>query len=263
MGHFSISHANAIAPIIETGAPVVAFSRGVVISTFVLIHGGGHKAKHWELLRPILEQAGHRTIAPDVPMDVVGLGATEWADVVVDAITRTGDEGDVILVGHSLAGLVLPVIAVKTPIQRMVFLCALVPTPGQSWGAYVTDNPSASTMPWGRVIIDDQNRMVMPWDLVRERFYQDCDEDQARAAFQLVVPTAQTAIDELCPIDAWPNVPSTYILCQDDLLIAHDWSRQIAVERFGAPALELPGSHSPMLSRPDQLATVLDTISKQ
>jgi pimeloyl-ACP methyl ester carboxylesterase len=124
-------------------------------------------------------------LPPDVPMDVVGLGATEWADVVVDAITRTGDEGDVILVGHSLAGLVLPVIAVKTPIQRMVFLCALVPTPGQSWGAYVTDNPSASTMPWGRVIIDDQNRMVMPWDLVRERFYQDCDEDQARAAFSV------------------------------------------------------------------------------
>jgi pimeloyl-ACP methyl ester carboxylesterase len=233
------------------------------MSTFALIHGGNHKGKHWDRLRPILEQSGHRTIAPDLPMDQVGAGANDWADVVTDALQDIGAKDDVILVGHSLAGLVLPVIATRIPVRRMVFLCALVPVPGMSWSEYLAEHPSASTMPWERVIIDEQERLVMPWDLVRERFYQDCDPEEAKAAYELVVPCAQTSLNEKCPIETWPSVPSTYILCQDDLLIGHAWSRQVAIDRLGGPAIELPGSHSPMLSRPGHLAAVLDKIAAE
>jgi pimeloyl-ACP methyl ester carboxylesterase len=194
-------------------------------------------------------------------MEQNGAGANDWADVVVDALESVDAKDDVILIGHSLAGLGLPVIASRTPVQRMVFLCALVPTPEVSWSDYLEANPSASIMPWGRVLTDEEGRMVNPWDLVRDCFYQDCELEQARAAFQLTVPVAYTSLTEKCPIDQWPDVPSTYILCQDDKLIGHDWSRQVSLERFGTPAIELPGSHSPMLSRPEVLATVLLQIA--
>jgi hypothetical protein len=123
----------------------------------------------------------------------------------------------------------------------VIFLCALVPVPGMSWSEYLAEHPDASTMPWRRVMLDEEQRLVMPWDLVRERFCQDCGEEEAKAAYELIVPCAQTSLNEKCPADTWPDVPSTYILCQDDLLIGHAWSRRVALERLGGPAVELPG----------------------
>jgi pimeloyl-ACP methyl ester carboxylesterase len=195
-------------------------------------------------------------------MEQVGAGANDWADVVISALDEVGATNDVILVGHSLAGLGIPVIASRMPVQRMIFLCALVPTPKTSWSDYLEANPSASIMPWGRVLTDDQGRMVNPWDLVWDCFYQDCGLDRAKAAFALTTPVAYTSLNEKCPLDSWPEVPSTYILCQDDRLIGHEWSRQISLERFGGPAIELPGSHSPMLSRPEHLAQVLLEVAQ-
>jgi pimeloyl-ACP methyl ester carboxylesterase len=52
------------------------------------------------------------------------------------------------------------------------------------------------------------------------------------------------------------------ILCRDDYAIAPAWSRRIARERFGVEALELPGGHSPFLSRPAELAALLDGASR-
>jgi len=73
------------------------------MATFMLIHGGGHRGWHWNLLRPELERLGHETLAPDVPMEDPSVGTSVWADVVMAAL---GDRPlqDVVLVGHSSIG---------------------------------------------------------------------------------------------------------------------------------------------------------------
>ena len=57
---------------------------------------------------------------------------------------------------------------------------------------------------------------------------------------------------------SWPNVPSSYILCLDDALVGAAWARRAARERLDTKAIELPGGHMPMISRPDELAAALD-----
>ena len=99
------------------------------MATFLLIHGGGYVSQHWSRLRQELERLGHQTVAPDVPMDDVGAGAGDWSDVALDAIDGTPPE-EVVVVGHSLAGLCLPVIGSRGSFRRMVFVCAIVPMPG-------------------------------------------------------------------------------------------------------------------------------------
>jgi pimeloyl-ACP methyl ester carboxylesterase len=229
------------------------------VPTFVLVHGGNHQARHWENFGPILTARGHSVVAPDVPMAEVDAGIREWADAVVDAL---GHADDVVLVGHSLAGLLLPVVAARVPVRRMVFLCGLVPTPGVSWVEYVSDHPDASTMPPGRLTHDALGRMTYTWEFAREVFYGDCEPADARRAYDLIGPCAYTGITEKSPLEAWPDVPSTYILAQGDRLIGPSWSREIAIERFGEPALELPGEHSPMLARPEQLADLLERVGQ-
>jgi hypothetical protein len=50
------------------------------------------------------------------------------------------------------------------------------------------------------------------------------------------------------------------IVCAEDRAISPDWSRTAAREALGVEPYELPGSHSPFLSRPRRLADVLNEI---
>jgi pimeloyl-ACP methyl ester carboxylesterase len=54
-----------------------------------------------------------------------------------------------------------------------------------------------------------------------------------------------------------PDVPIRSILCQEDRIVAPEYSRRAARELLDIEAIELPGSHSPMASRPEPLAEFL------
>jgi pimeloyl-ACP methyl ester carboxylesterase len=87
--------------------------------------------------------------------------------------------------------------------------------------------------------------------------YADCDEGDARAAFERLRPQARTPYAHPCPLDAFPSTPRTYVVCSEDRLVNPERARQVARERLDAELVELPGSHSPFLSRPGELAEVL------
>lgn len=235
--------------------------RGLSMSTFALIHGGSRRGRHWQLMCRELERLGHVAIAPDVPMEVVGAKANDWTDVVIAALDEAPAQDEVILVGafHGCSRASPD----RDPLSRPAAdlpVCVDAHSRGP-WNSYVAEQPQATMMPAERVLSDDYGRAVFPWDLVREMFYSDCDPEAAGAAHEHVVPLATTVLDEPCPIAAWPETPSTVILCQEDKIIRADWARQISLERFGEPAIELPGGHSPMLSRPDELAALLHKIA--
>ena len=79
------------------------------MSTFALIHGGGHGGWCWELVIPELEARASSAVAPDLPIDDPGPGLAAYAQIVVRAIGDSVD--DVVVVGHSLGGLVVPLVA--------------------------------------------------------------------------------------------------------------------------------------------------------
>jgi hypothetical protein len=53
------------------------------------------------------------------------------------------------------------------------------------------------------------------------------------------------------------------VLCRDDTAVGADWARRAASERLGIRADELPGGHSSFLSRPAELADLLNEISQR
>jgi len=113
------------------------------MSTFALIHGGAHGGWCWELVVPELERLGHSVVAPDLPIEDEAAGARAWADTVVDALGGVSD--DVVVVGHSLGGMTVPVVASLRPVRRMVFLAAMVPVPGMVYLDYLATEPGAVT----------------------------------------------------------------------------------------------------------------------
>ena len=228
------------------------------MTTFALVHGAWHGAWCFERLAPALEALGHRVVAVDLPSDEGTATFDTYAEVVVAALEGEADE--LVVVGHSLAGLTIPLVAARRPVRRLIYLCALVPVPGRS---FVEQRDIDRDMLYpdfvaGMSELDaDGRRRWVDGVLARQILYADCDDGAASAAIERLRPQAQMPYDQPCVLDALPRTPCTYVVCGEDRLVNPDWSRRVSNERLGADLIDLPGSHSPFLSRPNELAAVL------
>src|SRR5262245_38416615 len=103
------------------------------MSTFVLIPGAGGVAWYWHRVQPLLEKAGHRAIAVDLPGEDPRAGLGTYADLVVAAI---GPRDDVILVAQSLGGFTAALVCARAPkaLRGLVFVNAMIPLPGETAG---------------------------------------------------------------------------------------------------------------------------------
>ena len=128
-------HAKAEALVASTMAQQLPTIDRVML---VLLHGACHGAWCWDRVRPLLEQAGRDVVTPTL----TGLGEREdelspdvGLSTHVDDVVRVleqEDLTDVVLVGHSYAGMILPPVAVRAAdrLARLVFLDAFVPKDG-------------------------------------------------------------------------------------------------------------------------------------
>ena len=228
------------------------------MSTFALVHGAWHGGWCWERLTPELERLGHRVVAVDLPSDEPEALFDDYAAHVVAALD--GADDDVVVVGHSLAGHTIPLVAARRPVRRLVFLCALIAQPGASFVDQLRADPDMFVPGYEAGLAPADERPLRRWvdfAVARETMYADCDEADARAAFDRLRPQASTPYFEPCSLAAFPDVPATYVVAAEDRIVNPAWSRRAAPERLGVEAVELPGSHSPYLARPATLAELL------
>ncbi len=227
---------------------------------FVLVHGSYHGAWCWDRLTPELERRGHRVVAVNLPISDPAFGAADYARTVEDAIPRRSKP---IVVGHSMAGLVIPVVASHRPVRRLVFLAAFLPSPGLSATDQRSSEPidgkvAPKTAEW--TDLGDDVWMVGP-ATATELFFHDATPADARWATQRLRPQAYRVMHETTPITAWPDVDSRSIVCRNDRAINPDWVRAAARDRLGTEAVEIDGAHSPFITRPAELAALLDTMT--
>jgi len=231
------------------------------MTTFALVHGSWHGGWCWERLAPQLQQAGHDVVAPDLPCYDGSASFDTYADVVCDALKGCSD--DVVLVGHSMAGNTIPLVADRRPVRHLVYLCALVPDIGRSMFDQMRDEPMLNpAYVKGLSKPDMQNRTAwVDLNLAREVLFADCDESTSEAAINRLGPQARHPYSQPFSLAGFPAVACTSVICSEDQLVRPEWSRRIARDRLGADVKELPGSHSPFMSRPSTLADVLLRIA--
>jgi hypothetical protein len=223
------------------------------MSLFCLVHGSTQGPSGWDLLTRELSALGHATICADLPVDRPDLPAAAYAGRIDEALRG---HPPAVVVAHSASGLFMPL--VSAPVVRLVYLAAVLPSPGESFlaqyqrwpemyhPAFVGKNPTASA------------------SLAREFLFHDCAEDVAAwAVGTLRLMNARQALTEPCPLTAFPTIPSTYVSCQLDRTIQAAWWDNAARERLGVQPVMMETGHSPHVSRPVELAAILSKLTTE
>ncbi len=229
--------------------------------TFGLVHGAWHRGSCWAPLVEELDRRGLASVVVDLPSDRAEAGVDDYAAHVVRSWEHV--TGPLVLVGHSLGGLTVPVVATRRPVALLVYLCALLPDPGRSLVEQrAGTDPAMMTRAWREDYLPRQvalpdGRVAWPPALAEEIFYHDCPRERIPAALADLRPQAGTPMKERTPLAAWPDVPTEYILCRDDRVVSPEWSRTAVPARLGVRPRELDGGHSPFLAAPAALADEL------
>ncbi|MEU8270311.1 alpha/beta hydrolase [Sphaerisporangium sp. NPDC049002] len=218
------------------------------MATFVLVPGAASGPWYWHLLATELRERGHDVVAADVPCDDDSAGLSEYADAVVDAI---GDRTGLVLVAHSFGGFTAPLVCDRMPVDLLVMLQAMVPSPGEPPGAWWanTGHQPASPEP-----AEHEGGDTGGGDDVIATYFHDVPPELAAEAIEKGRGQSGTPMGRPWPLDRWPDVPVKFLLCSEDRLFPADFMRRVVRERLGVTPDEIPTGHLPMLSRPKELA---------
>ena len=220
--------------------------------TFVLVPGAGGEGWYWHRLTPLLETAGHRAVAVDLPAGDEDAGLAAYADVIVAA---AGDAEDVVLVAQSLGGFSAPLAVDRLPVSRLVLVNAMVPKPretfGEWWGAV---GQGAASRAYAEA---DGRDPDAPFDVV-ETFFHDVPAEVTAEAMSRPEPKqAEGPLETPWPLDAWPDVPTSAVTGRHDRLFPEPLQRAYLRDRLGIEPTVIDGGHLVALSNPEGLATAL------
>jgi pimeloyl-ACP methyl ester carboxylesterase len=226
------------------------------VATFALIHGSWHGAWCWESLTPLLEEAGHKVVAPNLPIEDKAASFDRYAEVVCAALDGCDD---IVLVAHSMGGYTAPLVASRRPIRHLVYLAALVPRVGLSLLEQMTADPHmVNPAQLTGLSFDAEQETAAREDIeiTRHLFFADCHDEIVASAINRLRPQAGYPSMVKTSLVDHPSVRCSYIACTEDQMVSLEWSRRVA-DQLGAEFIEIPGGHSPFLSRPEALADVL------
>jgi alpha-beta hydrolase superfamily lysophospholipase len=220
------------------------------MATYAFIHGAADVGWSWSLVADELRSRGHDAVAPDLPCEDESAGWSEYADTVVDAI---GDrDGEVVVVAHSLGGFTAPIVCTRGPVDLLVLVAGMVPLPGETGGEWWTASGYEEA---ARERAEREGGG--PGDAIAT-FLHDVPADLAAGALRRSRDQAERPMLDPWPLDAWPEVPTRFVLCADDRFFPPEFMRRMVRERLGITPDEIATGHAPYLARPRELADRLE-----
>jgi pimeloyl-ACP methyl ester carboxylesterase len=219
--------------------------------SFVLVPGAGGNAGFWQLVEPLISDAGFLSVAVPLP-NWPGATFADHADAIVAA---AGAPDEVTLVAQSMGAFSAPLTCDRLPVSELVLLNAMIPAPGETAGEWWGNTGQAEAMRSNDLregrdpdagfdaqayFLHDLSPAVLAVLMSSE------DEEPADSLFQTRFPLTR-----------WPDVPTTVLAGRDDRFFPYEFQARVAGERLGLEAEPLPGGHLLALSQPEALVARL------
>lgn len=237
------------------------------MKTYILIHGSWHSAWNWHKVTPLLEKAGHRVFAIDLP----GMGRDKTP---IEKVTMKGTvqkivdlidsiEGKVILVGHSKNGIMISQAAEYRPekIEKLVYLAAYLVPNGKTQREYSIQDTGGWLKPYVTQYPETGSHTLQP-EIYKEGLYHDCDDDITELAKVLLghepVESGITPLE--LTAERWGSVPRVYIECTEDRAVTPYIQQKMYTETPCEKVYKMDTSHSPFFSQPKALVEILTSL---
>jgi pimeloyl-ACP methyl ester carboxylesterase len=233
------------------------------VSIYVLVHGAWHGSWCWDKIVPLLEEEGHIVEAHDLPGH--GRDTTPVPEVstaaYVDSVCKILDaqSAPAILVGHSLAGLIVSQAAEYRPhkIKTLVYIAALLLHNGES----PLNVPDTDSLLGPNMVAAEDGSVTIRDEVIREAWYSDCSDEDAAWAKSLLVPQNRATFTTPINIteENFGRIPRVYIECLLDKALS-PWVQKKMYTETPCRVISMNTNHSPFLSAPEELVEHLISL---
>jgi pimeloyl-ACP methyl ester carboxylesterase len=235
---------------------------GVVkMKTYLFLHGALRGAWLWDKLIPLLQKGGAKGIALDLPghgkraEERKGVNMSAYINDVLSYIEKN-DLRDLILVGHSMSGLVITKVTDEMPerIRHLVYLAAVVPRDGDALIDLLTQERQEAL----RKLEGKANEIYGPLASLRPLYFTDLEGEIKDYYIKKLTPQPLAVFFEKVHLKQFYDlkIPRTYILGLRDKSLPPELTRGFA-ERLGVKPIEIDAGHDMMVSRAEEVAEAL------
>lgn len=237
----------------------------MTLPDLVLVHGGAHAADCWDLTIAELacQEPKLRVLAVDLPgrgrkpADLATSTLTAWADSVVADVDEAGFD-DIVIVGHSMAGLTVPGVVTRlgpSRVRELILAAAFIPPQGLS----VVDVLRGPLAPLARMGVRINKSFAMPTAAARLAFCNGMTRDQRTYALARIYAESPRVIAEAIDRRGLPDeVPRTWIMTLQDRALSTRQQRDCIAALGGVDTLICVDTcHDLMYSEPKRLAEIL------
>ena len=217
------------------------------VKNIVLVHGAFADGSSWAKVIPILQAKGYNVTAVQNPLTSLA------DDVAATKRALARQDGPVILVGHSWAGVVITEAGMDPKVVGLVYVAAFAPDQGETVGELGKKYPPPPALAAPNV--DAEGFISLSTDAFA-KFGSDLPAKDALVAAATQGPIAASAFGAQVSGVAWKTKPTWYVVSTLDQAIAPDEERFFA-KRMNATTKELKASHVAMLSQPQAVASVI------
>jgi pimeloyl-ACP methyl ester carboxylesterase len=229
----------------------------------VLVHGAWHGAWCWDKVLARLEVSGVPAVAIDLPGH--GDSPEQLGDLYADAASLRAvldrhPPGSVVLAAHSYGGAVITEAGDHPAVRHLVYVAAFLLDRGECVFDAASPEGIEDVGELGSIM---RKHADGTWTIdvagATAVLYDDCDDaDVGRALLRL--DSHRTAAFAQSPGTlAWQTKPTTYVVCTADRAVSEPVQRRMA-GRAGA-VVECASGHSPFLSKPERLASLLHELA--
>jgi pimeloyl-ACP methyl ester carboxylesterase len=213
------------------------------------VHGGFVDGSVWEGVYSLLRRNGHRVAVVQNPT----LSLAD--DVAATKRVLAAQEGPVVLVGHSYGGVVITEAGNDARVAALVYVAAFAPDRGESVSSLIKDPPPGAPVP--PILPPQDGYLFLDKAMFAAAFAADLAPEKAAFLADSQVPWGAAALDGAVSEPAWKSRPSWYLVATEDRMIPPAAQRAMA-KRAGSRVVEVAGSHAIYVSRPAEVAALID-----
>ncbi len=219
----------------------------------VLVHGGFVDGSGWAGVFKVLKKEGHDVVVVQNPT----LSLAD--DVAVTKRALSGQDGPVLLVGHSYGGVVVTEVGSDPRVAGVVYIAAFAPDRGESVSSLIKDPPPGAPVP--PILPPQDGFLFLDSARFTVSFASDVDPDTAAFMAASQVPWGVDALAGAVTEPAWKTKPSWYLVATNDKMIPPPAQRAMS-QRAGSTVTEVAGSHAVYVSQPRAVAAFIDVAAK-